>query len=282
MHIAIQPLLKADIDSTDTVIQAAYASSSRKTTLYYYLHIQPDGAFVAKKADAIVGFGGFLDYDDFAYIGMMSVAPGEQRQGIGQRLLEAILNHLEERGCPTVLLDASPSGAPLYRRYGFYDDGEALVLKKSQQVKLPGSGAESILSATEADLPELLALDASMFGGNRGRLLKMYWAENPERTLIARDEYGQIGGYLLAQANVLGPWIARSQEVAERLLLAGLALPFQEAPQVFVAAEHRDALALLTRYGFTFQRSLQHMYKGTRIARPRTTNIFGQASLGFG
>lgn len=282
MHIAIWPLLETDIERTDRVIQAAYGSSSRKTTLYNYLHLQPDGAFVAKKADAIVGFGGFLDYGDFAYIGMMSVAPGEQRQGIGQRLLEAILNRLEERGCPTVLLDASPSGAPLYRRYGFYDDGEALVLKKSQQVKLPGSGVEPIPSATEGDLPALLDFDASTFGGNRARLLKTYWAEDPSRTLIARNEYGQISGYLLVQASVLGPWIAQSQEVAERLLLAGLALPFQEAPQVFVAAEHSDALALFTGYGFTVQRSLQHMYKGTRIARPRTTTIFGQASLGFG
>lgn len=282
MHIAIQPLLENDIDRTDVVIQAAYASSSRKTTLYRYLHLQPDGAFVAKKADTIVGFGGFLDYDDFAYIGMMSVAPGEQRQGIGQRLLEEILARLEQRGCPTVLLDASPSGAPLYRRYGFCDDGEVLVLKRSFQSEIPVTMVEHVSPVTEADLPALLAFDASMFGGNRARLLKTYWAEDPSRTLIARDEAGQISGYLLAQASVLGPWIAQSGEVAEKLLLAGLNLPFQDVSQVFVASEHSDALALLTLHGFTIQRSLQHMYKGTKIARPRTTTIFGQTSLGFG
>lgn len=282
MDIAIQPLLETDIDSTDTVIQAAYGSSSRKATLYHYLHFQADGAFVAKKADAIVGFGGFLDYGRFAYIGMMSVAPGEQRQGIGQRLLEEILAHLEQRGCPTVLLDASPSGAPLYRRYGFYDDGETLALKKSKRVELPLNRADTILLVTEADLPELLDFDAPLFGGDRARLLKAYWAEAPECALIALDKQGHINGYLLARANVLGPWIAQDQEVAERLLQAALALPFQDMPQVFVASEHSDALTLLTRYGFTIERSLQHMYKGTRIARPRTTNIFGQASLGFG
>ena len=70
------PLSQADLDVVDEIVKAAYnVPRSRRDTLYQYLQLQPDGAFVVKEDSIVVGFGAALDYGMFAYIGLMSVHP---------------------------------------------------------------------------------------------------------------------------------------------------------------------------------------------------------------
>ena len=78
--------------------------------------IQPSGSFVAKIDNEIVGFGAAMDFGRFAYIGKMGVDPKVQRRGVGGSILATILGWLEDRKCPTILLDASPSSGPLSRK----------------------------------------------------------------------------------------------------------------------------------------------------------------------
>ena len=88
MTFSLRPFSKIDIDAIDEVVKAAYnLPHSRKDTLRQYLKLQPDGAFMVKDNDTIVGFGAALDYSAFAYIGLMSVHPSAQKRGVGRLLM---------------------------------------------------------------------------------------------------------------------------------------------------------------------------------------------------
>lgn len=286
-NISIHRLTVGELDVVDEVIVAAYGlAQGRKSTLHRYLALQPDGAFVAEQAGSVVGFGAALRYTTFAYIGLMAVHPAAQRQGIGRLVLEHILTWLDTARCATVLLDASPAGAPLYEHLGFVEDDRTVVLQycrdqigdTDDQV----SGACDRMGTRADELPALFAYDAHFFGSERASVLASYWADDPQRVLVIHNAERQITGYLIAQRSVLGPWVANTSEDAERLLIGALKLPYKSGPGIFVSIQHKNALGLFERHGFSQQRTLRHMRRGKEIQRARSTAIYGQASLGFG
>ena len=257
-------------------------AQSRRDSLRSYLTFQTAGSFVAKEHEAVVGFGGVLDYGPFAYIGLMSVSPTVQKRGIGQLLLERLLAWLEVRSCPTALLDANSVGEPLYRHNGFLEDGRTAVWQQNEHVLLPRHLPLGVSLLTEAELPALTQFDAPHFGAERTQVLTAYYARYPQRVLVIHAPDGRISGYAVAQSHVIGPIVAQTKEDGERLLVHALALPFDSRPNVFVSAQHDDASQLLTLYGFVQQRTLSHMWLGKHMARNRHTTLYGQASLGSG
>lgn len=283
MGITIFPFTEAELDATDEVAMAAYnVSQSRKATLRSYLTFQSAGSFVAKENGAVVGFGGVLDYGPFAYVGLMSVSPTVQKRGVGQLLMERLLAWLEARGCPTVLLDATPVGESVYRRNGFLEDDRTVVWQQNEHILLPRHLPPGVSRLTEAEIPALIQFDAPHFGADRGEVLSAYCTRYPNRVLVIHAAGERISGYVIAQSHVIGPLVAQTEEDAERLLVHALALSFESKPNVFVSAYHTDASHLLTRYGFVQQRTLSHMWAGKHIVRNRHTTLYGQASLGFG
>lgn len=283
MSIIIAPFTTKELAITDEVVKLAYnVPQSRKESLARYLALQPDGVFIAKDGESVVGFGAALDYGPFAYIGLMSVHPSHQKRGIGHLLMEHLLTWLESHGCATVLLDATSVGFPLYQHYGFSTDDTTIVLRRTNSTSLPTQPATSIALLQSEELVALTAFDAPYFGATRATVLSSYYADNSQRVLVARDMSGQLTGYLIAQPNVLGPWVTLNAEIAEQLLLQALTLPFASEPSVFTSAQNHHALHLLERYGFTPQRTLRHMRKGKPVSRNRHEMLYGQTSLGLG
>lgn len=282
-QIVVRPFTEAMLDATNKVVMAAYTvSHSRKDSLRRHLDLQPDGSFVAMLDGTILGFCAVVDYGLFAYVGLMSVHPGMQKRGIGGALLEHCLSWLEKRRCPTILLDATPVGFPLYRRFGFVEEDQTIVLQQAHPVSWPHQLPGNVTTLEAEEFSEMVLFDATAFGAQRSALLATYYADDPQRVLIVRAADGHISGYLIAQASTLGPWVARTVRDAEQLLLSALTLSFEQVPNVFVSAHHHEALGLLERYGFTRQRSLSHMRKGEPIQQSRQEMLYGQASLGLG
>jgi GNAT superfamily N-acetyltransferase len=282
-HLGIRLLTEELLDATDAVVRAAFqAKYSRKDRLLRYLKLQPDGSFVALLDETVVGFGAVMGYGRFAYIGLMSVRPDIQKRGVGAALLERCLGWAENHRCSTLLLDATPAGFPLYRRYGFVEEDQTVVMKQTQPVSPPQTLPDMVTPLQMEQFSELVSIDTPAFGGDRSAVLEVYCGADPQRVLVARDASGHLSGYLVAQAEVLGPWVAHSSEYAARLLRYALELPFENAPSVFVSAQHRQALALLEEAGFTEQRRTAHMRYGQPIKRSRQEMLYGQASLGLG
>jgi ribosomal protein S18 acetylase RimI-like enzyme len=88
-------------------------------------------AFVAEVDSAVVGsascqlYSGLYpnvfmpQYRKYGYIWGVYVEPAYRRQGIAKQLTSMTVNHLKAVGCTRVVLNASPSGQPVYEQLGF-------------------------------------------------------------------------------------------------------------------------------------------------------------------
>ncbi len=219
------------------------------------------GRFVAAVADdgRIVGTAGAACYGNaLAWVCMVLVDAAARGQGVGTRLMEAVLERLDDMAL--VGLDATPQGRPVYARLGFAEDRTFLRL-----------GAErTAASATDAavrplepgDLDEVLSVDRDVFGADRSHVLR--WARDRAPAWCAR-EGAALTGYCFARngehSRHIGPVVARSADVARRLLMAA-AGGDDHRVIVDVAADRADARTTLEPLGFREQRPLIRMYRG--------------------
>ncbi|MCG6134410.1 MAG: GNAT family N-acetyltransferase [Nostoc sp. LLA-1] len=90
-------------------------------------------AFVAEVNSVIVGsascqlFSGLYpnvftaEYRKLGYIWGVYVETAYRRQGIAKQLTQSAMSHLKAIGCTRVVLNASPSGKPVYSSLGFLE-----------------------------------------------------------------------------------------------------------------------------------------------------------------
>ena len=81
---------------------------------------------VALQDALVVGYAGLCDYPDEAFVQTLAVAPGVQRQGLGARLLTALLDEAARRGQLSVSLEVradNEAAQRLYARHGFSRTG---------------------------------------------------------------------------------------------------------------------------------------------------------------
>ena len=157
---------------------------------------------------------------DFASVGMIIVAEDAQRQGIGGRLMSAVLADTAGRN---VLLNSTREGEALYTRLGFKPYGAVhqhqAVLAQAPAIEV----SAPIRNATPEDRPALQALDQRAAGMDRTALLD---ALHAMADVIVAQEDGRITGYACVRrwgrGVVIGPVIARDAADA-RALIATLA-----------------------------------------------------------
>ena len=229
-----------------------------------FLAASPDGCFVMEEANKIVGTSATISYDDkFAWIGMVLVDPDYRNRGIGTTLLRRAVEYLEAAGIPTLKLDATPAGKPLYEKMGFVTEYEIdrWVLKRNvseQPLQPHGSTASEILS-------EALDFDRQAFGADRGKLLRSYNDQASDLTLVAQVD-GQLAGYAFGRrglfADHMGAWMARDDDTARTLLSNFLQRSSRDTVIVDALKSRRVAGELLSKNGFSPARQLTRMYRG--------------------
>ena len=77
---------------------------------------------VALRDGEVVGYAGLCDYPDEAFVQTLAVSPRVQRQGLGARLLTALLEEARRRGQRVVSLEVradNPAAQSLYAAHGF-------------------------------------------------------------------------------------------------------------------------------------------------------------------
>jgi GNAT superfamily N-acetyltransferase len=281
MGISIRTLTPADLDVADGILRAAYGGASRKRRLELYMRLQPEAWLLASLDGQPAGVAGGMNYGPVGHVGLVAVDPVWQRRGIALAMMEWLLSWFDRQGCPVVLLDASEAGAPLYGKLGFVED-EKTIGYVLDDCALPLQASELVGPLRVGDIAALVGFDAPIFGAERSAVFAAHLEAAPERAFVARDADGQISGYLFAQAQTLGPWVARTPAAAEALLKTALLLAFEGAPSALVPSSNADASTLLLRYGFSPQRSLRRMRWGGAAHPGQRSRLYGQASLAIG
>jgi len=244
------------------------------------LAADPEGCFAVEHRGRVVGTATTVVYEDrLGWIGMLVVDPGYRGRGIGTALLERAIAHLEARRVPSVKLDATPAGKPLYTRLGFETEYE---IERWTLSRPSGAG---VAAPAPVAIGELLELDRQVFGADRSAILRSIADENPDFALMVRSPSG-VAGYSFgrrgARADQLGPWVARDVRVAATLLDEFLLRSRREAVFVDCVRSNPWAVELVQARGFALSRPLTRMFRGVNRYAGRPGLLGGILGPEFG
>jgi GNAT superfamily N-acetyltransferase len=235
------------------------------------LRIAPRGCFAAWSGNRVIGTAIGIDYGEFGWIAMMLVDPACRGQGLGHRLLEASMAVIPSNR--PIRLDATPLGRPLYLSAGFED--EAAITRRvrpagARSFERSFDPRAAVRPLTADDLPDVLARDVVVFGGNRQPVLEWTSQTTPEYAWI-RD--GDPAGYCLGRKGRLfdqiGPVVARDDATARALVSAALQAASAVAVTVDAVDAYPEFAGWLGDAGFTAERPLFRMRRPPADASAR-------------
>lgn len=241
------------------------------------LELEPDACFVAEREGRPAGTACACVFGDIAWINLVLVDRAQRGQGIGTALLRHVVQHLDDRGVTTQRLDATPLGEPVYAKLGFH--GEFNLARYEGVMPTDCPPVDGIEPIQPDDLPAVCAMDASVTGTERGKLLR-YLVNAAAEWMRKAPTANGLAGYGLcrpgANAWQIGP-IQGTPEAGRRLLLdaarhfAGQRV-YLDVPIANIAAVH-----LADSLGLNVQRTFLRMARGRRVEEdlPRFWTAFG-------
>ncbi|MBI1980287.1 MAG: GNAT family N-acetyltransferase [Methylocystis sp.] len=218
--------------------------------------VDPEGFFIAERAGEPFGCVCAVAYDQaFGHVGLFIVRPPHRGEGVGLRLLNVALRHVQGRN---VGLDAAIAMQETYGRYGFK------FAYRNIRHRCVGGG-EAPAGVTElASVPfdEIVRYDATVFPTARAKFLSR-WIAQPSGASLAFVRRQQLAGYGVLRAcrsgYKIGPLFADDPLIADALFQglrarAAGALVFLDTPEANPAA-----IELAKRRGLT------HMFEAARM-----------------
>jgi GNAT superfamily N-acetyltransferase len=274
----LRRLTPDDVLAASRLTSVAFGGGPRESRIRRYLGLEPEGWFAVDEAGALLAVGGIVRFGPIAWLGLMAVEPGRQREGLGRTIAEAAIGWAKSKGCTTVFLIATEAGIPLYLRLGFVHDGESSELAGVPEARRP-AGPCTVRPWQTEDTEEVARFDAPAFGADRGRLLATYAREFAGSAWIARDVLGRVRGFLVLQGETLGPWSATDETVAGQLLDVGL-----DGVRRSLRAGIADALGqrLLEARGLKRTRGLPRMRLGPAVGQASSPRLLAHASYAVG
>jgi predicted N-acetyltransferase YhbS len=255
--VSLEPLACCSADALterDALLGHAYRRASFAERIVRLVAIDEDAWLLARDREGVlVAAAAAVAYPrgGIGWIGFVATHERASRRGLATRLTRVLVDRLERAGC-TAVLDASPTGAPVYERLGFLDVGSTHVLGTSG---LAPRRDDRVRLTTRADHEAIAALDRLAFGADRGALLGQLLAQSGRVLVHERD--GVIDGFAIAQRSTLGPVVA-APAAAVDLVAHACTLAFDAPPSLAVppSSAHLDALL---GAGCTIDRSLRQM-----------------------
>ncbi|MGA7339084.1 MAG: GNAT family N-acetyltransferase [Terracidiphilus sp.] len=245
-----------------------------------FLSASPEVCIAAERDGQVIGTSACMVYENrFAWIGMVIVDARHRGKGIGTALLEKAVQYLDARGIECAKLDATPQGKIVYGKLGFVSEYEIerWALNRDPQAKTT--------ACTPTEIEDLLVFDRDIYGADRAALLCSMHEAAPEFTRIARRGE-EIDGYAFGRhgslADHLGPWVARSRDTAEKLLVDFLRHSSRERVFVDCVARNSWAIPVLRNHGFQFSRPLARMYRGKNLFAERCERLGAIVGPEFG
>jgi len=125
--IELRPMTREDLTAVMRLEEELFAPDTWTRAMYLEELGMPDtrSYTVAVEGDEVLGYAGLIAYPDEAHVATIGVTGTRQGQGIGGRLLDALLTEADTRS-PVVLLEVRATDEAtqgLYARRGFVPIG---------------------------------------------------------------------------------------------------------------------------------------------------------------
>ena len=232
-----------------------------------FLELGGGGCRLAEFDSEVIGSVAFLRYGTFSWIAMMLVDPARRGLGVGSQLMESALTALESE--PTIRLDATPLGEPLYRHYDFRPEYELLRVRGTATAQVANTLGGMARPIESADLARIYRLDREVFGGDRAALLGSFYRREPGFAWLVSDA-AAIRGYCFGRAghlyNHIGPIVADSAAVAQELVSHCVARQPAKMFALDIPSGASEWISWLNSAGFSTERPFLRMCRGQRPA----------------
>ena len=238
------------------------------------IELSPEGCVGVEVDGELAATSTLICYERrLAWIGMVLTRKENRGHGFANRLLKEVIRLADLWNIPSVKLDATLEGQPIYEKLGFR--GEQVTERWEREVT--GNSELALEDEASAFVHELINLEKRLLGTDRAALLGSLSRRG--RSIVAQE------GYLLARPgrirNYIGPCIAESRESARSLLVQ----LFNSHPQANwywdLLAENKNAVSLAQEFGFAPKRRLLRMTRG-KTFRTNDENVYALAGFEFG
>jgi len=235
------------------------------------IELEPEGCLAIAGENGLLATATLLCYEErLGWLGMVLTHKDNRRRGLARRLVTVALEFAAERGIKTVKLDATNQGQPLYESLGFR--AEQYIERWSR----PAALAKTRLSSQTGCWAIAEGLDRESFSADRSRL----FASLRERGHLHTAEDGFVLTRHGSLATYLGPFIARSEGTAKRLI--DECLEGEERACFWdLLPSNRHAVELAQETGFRRERSLVRMFRGPQFQQCSALT-YGIAGFEFG
>jgi len=229
-----------------------------------FMHFEPEGCFVAELDGCAAGTTTTCVLGQVAWIAMVLVDIDARGQGIGTQLTRHALDYLEDRCVPTIRLDATPAGRPVYEKLGFAAEYE---LARYEGIASSCETPSMVAETTPGAYPDIVEFDKKMTCTDREKMLIELFDEFPQDVRILR-RHNAIEGYATmrpgAKAIQVGPCVA-AIDAGPALLSDVLGRCRGKAVYVDVPAGNVEAVRFVESLGLKVQRCFTRMYRGEKV-----------------
>ncbi len=249
--MTIETLLQEDLEQVSALTPEGWGDLA----LHFDYNLQSSFCVPLKAVigDTLAGLGNIIYNEDSAWLSQIVVHPGFRNQGIGKAITAALIDHIDRNRYPTIMLDATDMGYPVYRSLGFATISRHVHLSGELLATAPMPAA--LIPYEEQYLDQVLLLDRQATGEDRaGTLL-----EQIDKALLYREGDQITGAYWPALSR--GPVIAAGTNAGLGLLQVRM----QEKTHSMLPEENRQAIGWLQQQGFREQRKSRRM----RLGAPR-------------
>lgn len=202
-----------------------------RETTKWDIFFELGGGFGVERGDGTSALSAMVAlprHEGVTFVAMMVVDPDEQGQGLGRRLLERALDHVDG----PAMLYATKAGEPVYRRLGFEE--VARVTKHiGALTSAPRARPAGIRVRGDHDpiaLGDLVAADAGAFGAPRPAMMRALLSR--ARAVVVDGDGGSAVLWNNGFLDVVGPVVARDEARAIELVDAALGEVSPDAPRV--------------------------------------------------
>ncbi|MEO5597234.1 MAG: GNAT family N-acetyltransferase [Novosphingobium sp.] len=276
--IVIRPMTPRDLpDATELSVEQQWPHRNEDWELFLKL----GEGLVAERDGKLIGttmawrFG-----EDMATIGMVIVCPSAQGQGIGRKLMEAMIGRLGKR---TIVLNATEEGLSLYQKLGFVETGR-IYQHQGPVADVPIaelSPGDRIRPKGRSD-NNLGAFYGAASGMDRQALFNTLAADS--RTVVYTHDNVPTGFAMLRRFGrgwSIAPGVAANTASAKALILHWLAVKKGSFCRIDVTAES-DLGSWLEEVGLPCVGSVRTMARGPAPVRTSECKVFALAAQALG
>ena len=253
------------------------------------LTLSPESNLMWESDGVARGFVTSLVYERSAMVGHVLVSKESRGHQIGTGLIKNLLEILDSTGIESVILYATEDGARLYRGFGFKETNElfavGLLIRESVRETLE----QECEKVQEADLNELVNMDAMTFGDRRPNLMRRLYRDFPEHS-FKLERSGKTIGFVCGRRTPIGfdigPWICMSgAEKDATSLLSSVIRSFPAGGRVDLSPFSDNSLAmkiLSGHYQYKPAERVKLMVRGEALYRHDRDKVFGAAGFELG